>query len=431
MSKTRYLCFTALVFFLFIGTACETKENTVVKIQETNTKEMTKHADILGVNVMNYGADNTGKTDSTEAIQAACDANSVVCFPAGIYLYSTLYFKTPVTLQGSGNKATTLKTSSLTANSITCTADGWHFKDLNFDAESFKKAGAYIWSNARYGSIENCSLMKYFIGFDIDGSLGININNIDASNGTPSTISAGGAIIRLGKNSYTSSINISGLTADANAVLQPSTGITLGYVDVVSIDETLIIHHGKDLSISPTKGQFSALIEISNSCFDTAVTGMSIAPEGDGRVLRMGVSNTWFGANSSDGIILNGTHGKISGVSFTNTMLFANGGIGANVLGKNVDGIYFDNCFAAGNMGNGLQVTASAQNIIWNGGVLGATHELNGNVSFGFAVEAGTSGSVRDTNLEGNNAGRFSNPLKVFNTFGNTPYERESVQSKR
>lgn len=372
----------------------------------------------LGVNVLDYGADPTGVQDSTEALQKACDTGSLVYLPAGTYLYSTLSIKGAVTLQGAGSQSTILKTSNLKENTIEFHGFGWHVKDLALDATAERTGGAHIWSDERNGSIENCNLSKYYIGIDLDGAIGINISNIHAYNGTPASVAEGGALLRLGHTKYTGSINISKVLADVDNITprQPSTGITIGYADVVSISDTLIIHHTKDLNIVPKDGQVASLIQITNSCFDTAYNGMFIAPAKGGTVLRMGIANTWFGANSSDGIVIDGREGSVKNIQFSNVMAKGNE-VGVRIFGTNVDGIYFSNCSSTINRGTNLQVSEGAQRVIWDGGA------LQHSPAYGFTAEAGCTGRVSNTQINDNALGASLDPTRALLTSGNSPVE--------
>ena len=362
-------------------------------------------------NVLDYGADATGSTDSTEAIQAAVNENRLVYFPAGTYRFERLRVTASVTLQGAGDNATILKTSNLTDNVITLTADGWHVRDMKFDATANRTGGAYLFSTANYASVENVAFTRQYIGIDLDGSWSVNLTNLSAFDGTPHEAAPGGASSRLGNNAYTGPVNIRGLTAKpSSATLQPTSGIHLGYVDVVSISDALIIWHRKDVVVAPKTRQFAALVEITNSCFDTALHGVSIEPTGGGRVLRCGVSNTWFGAHSADALTVDGADGTVTGLQFSNCMFLANAGNGVAVRGQGVDGLYFSNCFSGGNQGCGLTAADGAQEIVWDGGVLGACHELAGNVQYGYSVAEGCGVTLDGTDLEGNNLGQGQGP---------------------
>lgn len=372
------------------------------------------------VNVLKYGADPTGHTDSTEAIKLALKGNRHLYFPAGTYLIDKLSISGSVTLSGDGDNATVLRTTNMTDNVITFRDGGWHVRDMKFDASQYRTGGAYIFSSGDYSSVENVVLNRSYIGIDLDGSWSVNLTNISALDGTPSNIAEGGCAIRLGQNAYTGPINIRGLTARAGVgEAQPSYGIYMGYVDVVCISDALLIWHTKDVVLSPKARQFSALVEITNSCFDTAANGLWIEPTGGGRVLRCGISNTWFGAHTGDALHVDSGNGTVTGVQFSNCMFLANGGSGAVVGGSGVDGVYFSNCFSGGNQGDGLALRDHAKNVVWSGGVIGATHELNGNVGFAFTADAGTSGRVNLADLRGNGAGISTDPDHSVAVFEN------------
>ncbi len=371
-------------------------------------------------NVLDYGADPTGHEDSTVAVKEALRHSKHVYFPAGAYLIDRLTISGSVTLSGDGHNCSVIRTSNLTDHVITFRDSGWHVRDLKFDAVSNRTDGAYIFSGGDFASVENVSFNRQYVGVDLDGSWSVNLSNITAYDGTPHEIAPGGAIIRLGKHAYTGPIHIRGLTAKpSGASLQPSSGIWMGYVDVVSISDALIIWHRNDIEIAPSGRQFAALVEITNSCLDTAAHGIVVAPESGARVLRCGVANTWFGAHTSDAAIMNGSDGTVTGLQFTNCMFLANGGDGVKVSGQGVDGLYFSNSFSGGNRGCGLSLSNGAQNVFWTGGVLGACHELNGNAAYGYHAEAGCSGRIALADLTGNGAGAGEDAQGAIETFEN------------
>ncbi len=374
------------------------------------------------VNVLDFGADPTGKRDSTDAIQNACRKNRHVYFPAGIYLVTSLSFGGSITLQGSGNNTTVIKTTELTGNVFTFRGDGWHVADMKFDAVHNRTDGAYIFSTSNYASIRNVSFDRHYIGIDLDGSWTVDIENVIAFDGTPESEAIGGAMIRLGNNAYTGPIHIRGLSAKtSDATRQPSSCITMGWVDVVSISDALIIWHKKNIIISPDRNQFAALIEVTNSCFDTAKNGIYVKPTNGARVLRCGFANTWFGAHQEgEGMVIDGTEGSVTGLQFTNCMFMFNRGNGVSIFGENVNGIYFSNCFSSANVGNGLDIRQQAKNIKWLGGGIGASHEGNGNTKYGYFVEPGCTGSIMCTDLTGNGMGVTNDVMDSFTTLGNT-----------
>ncbi len=183
----------------------------------------------------------------------------------------------------------------------------------------------------------------------------MDITHVTALDGTPHAVSQGGAAVRLGNTRYTGQVNIRGLFAWPHTLeTPPSSAICMKHVDVASVSDTLLIGHMKDVLLQPGKGQFTALVQMTNSCLDTAQSGMGVEPVDGGRVLRCGFSNIWFGAHTGDGMVVNGTDGAVPGLQFTNCMFMGNGENGVRASGVGVDGLYFSNCFASANARNGL-----------------------------------------------------------------------------
>ena len=357
------------------------------------------------VSLLDYGADPSGVRDSTDSLRRACEENSLVYLPEGTYRIGPVTIGS-VTLQGAGDGKTVLKTANLTDNLLTFSQDGWHVKDLKFTADSFRTGGAYICSGARYASIENVALSKHYIGFELDGCIGVDITHVTALDGTPHAVSQGGAAVRLGNTRYTGQVNIRGLFAWPHTLeTPPSSAICMKHVDVASVSDTLLIGHMKDVLLQPGKGQFTALVQMTNSCFDTAQSGMCVEPVDGGRVLRCGFSNIWFGAHTGDGMVVNGTDGAVPGLQFTNCMFMGNGENGVRASGVGVDGLYFSNCFASANARTGLFLGRGSQRVVWYGGVLGASHEAGPNLEYGYRAEEACSGKILLVDLERNGLG--------------------------
>lgn len=376
----------------------------------------------LPASVLAYGADPAGLRDSTAAIQRACDENRNVYFPAGTYLLDTVTVTGSTTLWGAGDGATILKTTNLTDNVLTFRDHGWHIRDMKFDAVDDRTSGAYIYASwkenreftdstkpdaANFASLSDLAFTRQYIGIELDGCWSVNISNITAFDGTAHEVAEGGCIIRLGKTTYTGPVHIRGLTGrTCGPERQPTSGIHMGHVDVVAISDMLLIYHRSDILITPGRDQFAALIEVSNSCFDTACHGMVIRPTDGARVLRCGFSNTWFGAHKQDAMVIDGSEGVVTGLQFSNCMFLCNAGNGISVTGKGVDGLYFSNSFISGNLGCGLLASEGARDINWNGGVIGVCHEMYaGNVGHGCRAESGSSVRMALTRITGNQSG--------------------------
>ncbi len=388
----------------------------------------------LPASVLAYGADPTGLQDSTAAIQRACDENRNVFFPAGTYLLDAVTISGSTTLWGAGDGATVIKTTNLTDNVLTFRDHGWHVRDMKFDAVADRTSGAYIYASwkenreftdstkldaANFASLSDLAFTHQYIGIELDGCWSVNISNITAFDGTAHETAPGGCIIRLGRTTYTGPVHIRGLTARTSSPnRQPTAGIHLGFVDVVAMSDVLLIYHRNDLLITPGKNQFAALIEVSNCCFDTAKHGMVIRPTAGGRVLRCGFSNTWFGANVSDAVVIDGADGIVTGLQWSNCMFLCNAGNGITVSGKGVDGLYFANSFISGNLGDGMALSDNAKKVTWHGGAIGVCHEMyEGNIGYGCHVSSGAQLSLALTDLQGNKKGAYLNDNATVKLF--------------
>lgn len=387
------------------------------------------------VSVKDFGAVGDGVTDDTAAIQAAGDSlpddGGEIYFDNGTFLISDVTFTKPITLTGNGSKSTIIKTSSTTGDVVTLTAFNSTIQNIGFDCASNRTSGAYIKTDgAWHTTLTGLGFQRYYIAVDIDNTIQCTVSDCWALDGTPSGTAADGAIVRVGKTAYCGGIFLQNIEADVNvAANQPSNGILLHYVDHITIDGVLIIHHTNALHVAPENGQFTALMYVSNSSFDTSQRGILIEPATGANVLRCTIADTWAGSNTADGVQINGVSGTVDGVHFTGLMAIGNTQIGVNVVGANAKNITFVNSQGAGNGGNGFQVTAGA-NATWDGGVLGATDAAGGNGSDGAGIDGTSTGAIINCRMNDNVIAPISNLNPTgFSVAGNTPYGWQSYAS--
>ena len=123
------------------------------------------------INVLDYGVDSTGATDSTAGLQAAITAaaaaNKSVYVPAGTYKYTTLTIAASITMYGDG-ESSRLYATNTTANNITVTTtDPVIFEKLKFVSFGTQSAGSYIQFNPTSGENRSSIIKDCWFLFSI------------------------------------------------------------------------------------------------------------------------------------------------------------------------------------------------------------------------------------------------------------------------
>lgn len=204
------------------------------------------------VSVLDYGADPTGATDSTVAIQAAVDENAFVSFPAGLFkITNSINVTSATTIKGAGGHSTgTIIEGAGSSQTNSC----FRFDDINnlfFDVSGFWirkfQSGVYFldgypWKSSRiadltitscvYGiragstkpligsvllnmSFENLYIESCQYGIDIVGLSMVNATSFRDIR-ILSCISAALRIIETEPNSITPSVELTSFTFESN-----------------------------------------------------------------------------------------------------------------------------------------------------------------------------------------------------------------------
>lgn len=111
------------------------------------------------VNVLDYGADPTGTTDSYAAIQAALTASRNIYIPEGIYLISaSLAPRTNQYISGAGNTQTILKATTVGINVLNYPSGAFSnviLRDFQIDGDS-KATACISFIGSSQGAVSSC-----------------------------------------------------------------------------------------------------------------------------------------------------------------------------------------------------------------------------------------------------------------------------------
>ncbi|MEN3278971.1 MAG: hypothetical protein V7607_111 [Solirubrobacteraceae bacterium] len=382
-------------------------------------------------NVMAYGADNTGATNTRTAIASAITAaqsagGGVVYFPAGTYRIDSGLSITAngITLMGAGIGATTIK-----AGSSFTTGDMLYFNqvrygrvvDLTIDSTNTRTSGAGInlyginqggtsFAISADHIVHNVCLNNQFTGIYINdkaflayvdrvyitnlaaGGVGIDINTI-----------ASGA---MGESQFISNVFIQG--HGSTQATMPAAGIQIrasGDFTLRSVSLTLC---WIGLLINPVSGARVEAGFIDDCLWDSCGNRcISITPDGTSRVRWMTFVGNWVtGAGTLDGLYLDGNTTQVTVTScrflFSQSYGFiANGG----------SEIFVDNCEASGNSANTAYIAAgiafaqnasyfAARNCFTNGAWISGGPNTQ---AYGIRVFSGCDHYILTNNLAVNN----------------------------
>lgn len=343
------------------------------------------------VSVLDFGAVGDGVADDTAAFQAAHDAlpanGGKIYAPPGTYKLSTaVTFTKAACLIGAGVKATTLKTSSATANVIVFDTAYCAVENLGFDSSVTRTGGSYVHvtKNVIRSRIRDFLMVNGFVGITLVCADTIYIENGDifdtATNGYGIRF-IGDGVTAAGNDMYVTKVTMSGATNRATA------GIQITNNGAINITDCDIIRHGSCLLINPGNGETASAIYGLNSYFDTATNGVVIDPAAGGTVAQCRFVGCWMGAHSGHGVII-GSNGTIRGVEFISPQIFSNGTRGV-FLGGGAD-VNFVGGGICGNTGDGVTVSANVSDWSFIGTRIGDGYGKSGNAN-GIVVSAGTS----------------------------------------
>lgn len=139
------------------------------------------------INVLDYGVDSTGATDSTYGLQLAitdaCASKKTLYIPSGTYKYTTLTINDSITIVGDGISSTLYTTQTNSGGVTITTSNAFIFEKIQFSSAGSQTAGAYVkvlpsngLSNS-FSRFNNVYFFNYFIGISFQAADAWNIQN--------------------------------------------------------------------------------------------------------------------------------------------------------------------------------------------------------------------------------------------------------------
>ncbi len=288
------------------------------------------------LNVRNFGAHGDGKTDDKAAIQKAVDQASIhgnkLVFPAGRYLISSPisgnFAGHGVWFAGAGQEVTFLISNQPDASIFSFSGNMLTLSDMTLMGSKAARSGALVTTRCATENITRCMFSTYFNGIMALGNVGL---IRDCSWQEPQSPDSNGIIV----DGYAG-----GMTMD-NVVMYvpyvtPNSGIKALNCGALQIANSNIMKQNYDLLITPPKGQGVFSVNAINTFFDTARTGIHIAPRG-GAVSRCSFTQCWASSHSTNGVYIGGT-GLIDGIQFIGLQVnfCAENGLSINAPAKNI-----------------------------------------------------------------------------------------------
>lgn len=284
-------------------------------------------------NILDYGADRTGVTQITTALNNAIASfggnGGVVVFPPGTYLENTqpyILAANNVTLWApGGSNCTVLKTSNTTGDQLRMT--GYGCKVIGFSIQgpgtgttSNKTAGTGVDIQSTEGVVSDCSFAYHFDALKINGTL------VDVDNLWIRYFKQNGIVVDQNSDHRITRVSM----VNNAATLPTGAGIDVRQTASLVLEQLNIIASNIALNLSPANGVTVPSVKGTDCFFDTSAVGLQCI--GAGSVLRCEFTNCWFSSMSSKGIALTpAVGGQVDGITFINCDIYNN--VGGTTVG--------------------------------------------------------------------------------------------------
>ena len=363
-------------------------------------------------NVLDYGADATGSTDSTTAIQAAINSGRrYVAIPNGVYNVTALTLPDGVCLVGDSPYNSVIRSTSTTSTVIT-TGVSNELHNLRLTSTVTRTTGFLVNVQGNGFLAENCEFREYFIGVSV-GTIGdpviVNARILNCVFSTTNTALGSGAVQYLNfSNAHVATCVVTGTDLSST---QPSFGLRFQNGDTAFVSDCNVTAHGKALLVDTPALLNCYALSINNSIFDSAhqIAGGVAVPSAEigaaGNVFNTRITNCWFGLSSTkSGCVLNTTgSGLVDGITFTGCEFTDNGENGLLADGANVKNWVVTGGHSGGNAVAGIRCASGTNYFVITGHRAGSVAGRGPN-NWGITLDAAAEDNftIADNNLLGN-----------------------------
>jgi len=327
------------------------------------------------INVLDYGADPTGASDSGTAIQNAINAltsGGVLYFPAGSYhVASAISTTNPIVFLGCNGFSSQLISTVTSGGAIFSVNSNASFRDLGFGSSVTQTVNNFAYISfssvtATFGvHITGCVFQDYYNGISVINSTGTVIDSCYF------ITNLGGTGILVGSPTNTS-LNISNCTWNTHdGAIHGQTAILVNKIVSGVIQNCQAQWMGYMILVScSTSGNLNAVQQmVIHGCFCQTVNGgLKINSTSAGSISQISVTDCEFAGTQTDSalnITANSTS-TITEVQVSNSSFYGAGASGFNVVllnadvGAKVSDVMLNHCVVQSAVSaNGVQINST------------------------------------------------------------------------
>ena len=347
--------------------------------------------------ILDFGADPTGNTDSTVAIQTAINSGErYILVPSGLYNFTSLTLRDGVCLVGTSAFNSVLRCTSATNTAMFANVSN-ELHNLKFISSVPRTGGIYINVQGNGFLAQNCEFDGYYIAISvgaISDPITVNPRVFNCAFRTSVTTLGSGAVQFLNfSNAQVANCVITGTTVSST---QPTFGIRFQNGDTAFVTDCNVTVHGKALLVDPPVNLNCYALTVTSCVFDSAHeisggTPVSSAEIGSaGGVWNSRFTNCWFGLSTGRNgcLIITTGSGVVDGIVFTGCEFTDNGETGLVAVGPNVKNWIVTGGHSGGNPGAGVRAAAGTTDFSIVGHTAGEIAERGPNGT-GIALDIG------------------------------------------